>query len=429
VTIPVPGTPSLLRAINDRAALEMLLVHGPLTRPELGSLTGLSKPTASQLLSRLEQAGLVVLDGIREGFTGRTAEVYRINPTAAHVAGLDVSPARIHAAIADLTGTVIGEHTLPTPGRTHVDAVARTRTATEGAAQAAGVRLGELNRIVIGIQGALNPSTGRLAYAAHLPGWHLPDLTGRLSGGLGLPVAIENDVNLAALAELDHGQATEARDFVLLWVSDGIGLAVVLDRTLHRGAHGGAGEVAYMPLAGAPLVRGGRWAHTGGVQQAAGHPAVLKLMRSHGFRGTDAVKAVGRATAALDRRPAPAVSGVPTAPGTASRTSAAARRTSERAAEAGDRATAALTELATRLGVALANVVAVVDPELIVLSGDVLLAGGEALRSLIERELHTMTVPRPRLRLSSVDGNAVLSGALHLALTQTRDQVFSSTVT
>ncbi|MEV4090395.1 helix-turn-helix domain-containing protein, partial [Nonomuraea fuscirosea] len=94
---PVPGTPSLLRAINDRAALRALIERGPLTRPEIGALTGLSKPTASQLLLRLQRAGLVVLDGVREGLPGRTAEVYRINPAAAYVGALDVTPGRIEA--------------------------------------------------------------------------------------------------------------------------------------------------------------------------------------------------------------------------------------------------------------------------------------------------------------------------------------------
>ncbi|MFC6937424.1 winged helix-turn-helix domain-containing protein [Actinomadura yumaensis] len=64
---PTPGTPSMLRAINDRAALEALLAEGPLTRPRLSDLTGISKPTASQLLARLVEAGLVVQDGVREG--------------------------------------------------------------------------------------------------------------------------------------------------------------------------------------------------------------------------------------------------------------------------------------------------------------------------------------------------------------------------
>jgi predicted NBD/HSP70 family sugar kinase len=399
---PTPGTPSLLRAINDRAALEVLLAHGSLTRPQLGELTGLSKPTASQLLARLEQVGLVVQDGIKEGAPGRTAEKYRINPAAAHVAGLDVSPARIRVAIADLLGTVVGEDTLRTPGRSGPDVVGSVRTVVEGAADGAGLAIGDLNRAVVGIQGAVDPATGRLGYAAHIPGWHIADITGQVAEGLGLRVSIENNVNLAALAELDRDQGTGIRDFVLLWVGRGIGMAVVVGGSLHRGATGGAGEIGYMPLVGAPLIRDVRRAHTGGMQLAAGAPAILKLMRGHGFRGTDAVKAVGRAAAAAGR------------PGTA--------------AEEGGRATAALTELAARLGIALANVVAVIDPELIVLSGDVLHAGGEPLRALIERELHTLTIPRPRLLLSSVEGNPVLAGALHLALTQARDEVFSSTV-
>ncbi|MBC6459461.1 ROK family transcriptional regulator [Actinomadura sp. HBU206391] len=397
----------------------MLLVHGALTRPRLGELTGLSKPTASQLLARLEQAGLVVQDGIKEGSTGRTAEMYRIDPAAAYVAGLDVSPARIRASVADLVGTVMGEYTLRTPGRSGAGVVVgRVRTAVEGAAHTAGVEPDRLNRVVIGIQGAVDPATGRLGYAAHIPGWHVPDVTGRLVEGLGLRVAIENDVNLAALAELDRGQASKVRDFVLLWVGSGIGMAVVLGGRLHRGATGGAGEIGYMPLVGAPLVRDVRRAHTGGMQLAAGAPAILKLLREHGFRGTDAVKTLARAAAAAE---GPAAAG-------GVRQGVRRREPQGTGEEEGTRATAALTELAARLGIGLANVVAVLDPELIILSGDVLHAGGEPLRALIERELHALTIPRPRLRLSSVEGNPVLAGALHLALAQTRDEVFSSTV-
>jgi predicted NBD/HSP70 family sugar kinase len=394
VSPSTPGTPSLLRAINDRAALEVLLQRGPLTRPEIGALTGLSKPTASQLLNRLRDAGLVVLDGIREGGPGRTAELYRINAQAAHVAALEVRRAQIRACVADLTGTVTGRFELPTPGSSGGDAVARTRTAVEGAMAAAG--LDRLDRVVIGVPGAVDPRTDRLGYASHLPGWHIPDLLGRLRGGLGVPVAVENDVNLVAMAELAHGQATGSGDFVLLWVSAGIGLAIVLGGTLVRGATGGAGEVGYMPVASAPIIRGPGRANTGGLQAVAGAPAVLRLLREHGFRG-------GRADQIT--------------------------RCAREAYEAGDeRAGAALGELATRLATGLAAIVSVLDPELIVLAGDVPLSGGEPLRALVEREVHSMTIPHPPLRLSTVDGNPVLAGALHLALGETRQEIFSSTV-
>lgn len=255
MTRPIAGTPSLLRAINDRAALMVLLERGPLTRPELGALTGLSKPTASQLLARLQEAGLVVLDGIREGLPGRTAELYRINPRAAHVAALDVTPARIAAAVADVTGAVVAEHRLATPGRAGGDVVERVRAALTGACGPAGLDPTELSRVVVGIGGAVDPSTGRLGYAAHIPGWHIPDLIGTLRDGIGVPIDVENDVNLVAQAERSRGSARGHQDYVLLWADEGIGAALVIGGRLHRGATGGAGEVGYMPVVGAPTAR------------------------------------------------------------------------------------------------------------------------------------------------------------------------------
>ncbi|MBP2703716.1 ROK family transcriptional regulator [Microbispora sp. RL4-1S] len=394
---PTPGTPSLLRAINDRAALTALLERGPLTRPELGALTGLSKPTASQLLARLQDAGLVVLDGIREGLPGRTAELYRINPRAAHVAGLDVTPARIAVQVADITGAVVAEHRLATPGRSGGDVVERVRAALAGACAGAGIAPDGLNRVVIGIGGAVDPSTGRLGYAAHIPGWHIPGLVGTLRDGIGVPVDVENDVNLVAQAERSHGTARGHRDFVLLWADEGLGSALVLGGRLHRGATGGAGEVGYMPVVGAPTARdvGKRARH--GFQALSGGPAVLATLRRHGVRASTPPAAVRNAVAAAAR-------GGP----------------------AGRRAHDGLTEVARGLALGLAPITAVVDPEIVVLSGGVALAGGELLRDLAEQELHALTIPRPRLRLSTVEGNPVLAGALDLALGTARDDVFGA---
>ncbi len=389
------GTPSLLRAINDGAALRVLLERGPLTRPELGALIGLSKPTASQLLSRLQEAGLVVLDGIREGMPGRTAELYRIDPRAAHAAALDVTPARIEVAVADITGAVVAAHRMPTPGRTGGDVVERVRAALGGACYPAGLTPSALSRVVIGIGGAVDPSTGRLGYAAHIPGWHVPDVVGTLRDGIGVPVDIENDVNLAAQAERSRGAARGHRDFVLLWAEEGLGAAMVLDGKLHRGATGGAGEIGYMPVIGAPTARdvGKRARH--GFQALSGGIAVLSVLRAHGLRGPSPAKAVRNAVAAIHGG-------------------------SDRA----EAARAALGQVAARLALGLASITAVVDPEVVVLSGGVPLAGGEILRGLVERELHALTIPRPPVRLSAVEGNPVLAGALDLALDATRDELF-----
>src|SRR4051812_49976254 len=122
------GTPRTLRAMNDRAALALLLEHGPLSRTRIGKLTGLSKPTASQLLARLEASGLVLATGTTEGRPGPNAQLYEVDPTAAYAAGLDVTPERIQAAVADITGRTVGSCELPTPGRRPAQPVVRQVT-------------------------------------------------------------------------------------------------------------------------------------------------------------------------------------------------------------------------------------------------------------------------------------------------------------
>jgi predicted NBD/HSP70 family sugar kinase len=385
-----PGTPRLLRALNDRAALELLLSHGPLSRTALGHLTGLSKPTASQLLARLETAGLVRRSGTVGGRPGPNAQLYEINGEIAHVAGLDVTPARIRAAVSDLTGKVVGRYELATPGRSAKGAVERVVTAIDGAAQDAGMDRERLHRVSIGTPGGFDPTTGRLRYATHLPGWHSPHLLDELAAAVAVPLEVENDVNLAAIAEQQLGHAQDHDNFVLLWGEEGIGAAIVINGRLHRGATGGAGEVAFLPLPGTPLVRNVSRNNAGGFQELAGGRAVLELARAQGLRA---------------RSPEAAVALAIRTPG------------------AGD---AVLEEFAHRLAVGLAAMVAVVDPELIVLAGGVITAGGDRLRELIREELADLAVPRPRLLLTAIGDEPVLVGALQSALLTTRDEVFDT---
>jgi predicted NBD/HSP70 family sugar kinase len=383
-----PGTPRLLRAINDRAALDLLL-NGPLSRTRIGELTGLSKPTASQLLARLESAGLVVPIGTSVGKPGPNAQLYAINPTVAYVAGVDVTPTRIKAAVADITGRTVGEYALATPGRSAHGTVERVLKAIDGALGEAGLERDKLRRVVIGTPGAFDPSTGRLRYAMHLPGWHAPHLLDDLAAAIGVPLEVDNDVNLAAVAEQRVGHARDARDFVLLWGEEGIGAAIVIGGRLHHGATGGAGEVGFLPLPGTPLVRNVGRSNAGGFQELAGAPAVLALARAHGIRRRTAEDAV-------------------------------------RAALTAPQGEAVLAELAHRLAVGLAAIVSVVDPELIVLSGGVITSGGERLRELVQSELAELAVPRPALLLTGVPDSPVVCGALQSALATTRDEVFNT---
>ncbi|MFH8606419.1 ROK family protein [Streptomyces sp. NPDC018029] len=379
-----PGTPRVLRAMNDRAVLDLLVAHGPLTRTRIGELTGLSKPTTSQLLGRLEAAGLVHTTGSLSGRPGPNALLYEIDPRAGHVAALSADPNGITALVADITGTVLGQ------ARVEADAVAedvRHRTAqlvaeaVDGALRQAGLGHEDLRAAVIGTPGAIDPQTGQLRYAPHLPGWHSRTLRDDLAAVLGTPVDIENDVNLAAVAEQYEGAAQDYDNYVLTWLDEGVGAAIVLGGTLLRGATGGAGEIGYMPLPGAPLVRRGAKGDGGG---DGGFESLVSAYVVRELGGRDATLADVMAD------------------------------------------DAALAEVARRIATGIAAVVAVVDPELVVLSGSVSQAGGDKLRARVEEELTGLALPRPQIRISELDGDPILTGALRSALTQARDQVFDT---
>jgi predicted NBD/HSP70 family sugar kinase len=243
---------------------------------------------------------------------------------------------------------------------------------------------------VVGTPGAFDPSTGRLRYARHLPGWHAPDLLDRLADAVGVPLEVENDVNLAAVAEREVGRAVGVDDFVLLWADEGLGAAIVIDGRLHAGATGGAGEVGFLPLPGTPLVRQVGRSNAGGFQELAGGKQVLAMARSLGLRAGSPQAAVAAALVT----PGP-----------------------------GDRL---ISQLGARVALGLASVVAVLDPALIVLAGGVLQAGGERLADVVRAELADLAVPRPCVELSAVPDDPVLTGALHTALAATREHVFDT---
>jgi predicted NBD/HSP70 family sugar kinase len=392
-----PGTPRLLRQLNDRAALELLLSSGPLTRAELGEHTGLSKVTAGQLLSRLEERDLVTVVGEQAGGRGPNAALYGVVPSCAYVVGLDVLPGRISAGVADITGTLVAEVSADPSG--HDDPVRLVRSAVSQACESAGIGVDRLRAFVIGTRGVVDPGTGDVRFSFDLPSWHNGVLA-ELRRDLGVPVTIENDVNLAALAERAYGAALGVDDFVLVWAGVGQGLGVMLGGRLHRGFTGGAGEIGWLPVPGEPLPTDVNEPQSGSFQRLVGGDAVTGLANAHG---------IGPGPG-----PEPVVDGGSV--GDYVRTAVT------------EGAEAFLDELAGRLAVGVAAVAVVLDPGLIVLSGDVGRAGGDALASRVQDAVARFCPSQPRVVVSRVRGNPVLRGALVSALQQAREQVFSDTI-
>ncbi|MBE1487601.1 ROK family transcriptional regulator [Plantactinospora soyae] len=385
----LPGTPRLLRALNDRAALELLLARGPLTRAQLGELTGLSKVTASQLVERLEERGLVTRVGEQAGGRGPNAQLYAVRPGTAHVVGVDVGPDRVVAACADITGEVIGRVEQST--RDTDDPVGVVHNAVVRAASEAQAHLTTVRRVVLGTPGLVDPATGDITFAFNLPRWHR-GLLAALREDLHTPVVFENDVNLAAVAEAESGAARGVDDFVLVWLGVGIGLAIVLNGRLHHGSTGAAGEIGYLPVPGAPIPRDASRRAKPAFGQLAGSDAVRAVAREHGFRSASAADAIRAAI------------GAGTAGGPV------------------------LDEVARRLALGVASSCVVLDPPLVVLAGEVGQAGGTALAERVQHEVAAITLVTPRVVPTELTEEPVLRGALRVALDAVRDEVFGSTL-
>jgi len=386
-----PGTPSLLRELNDRSALELLLTGGPMTRSQLGEHTGLSKVTASQLLARLEDRGIVAVAGELAGGRGPNAALYAVVPSTAYVAGLHVEQDEVSAGVADITGNVVAR--ISVDPNDAADPVALVRGAVLAACASAGVPVESLRAFVIGTPGVLDPRTGDPWLAVNLPAWH-EGVLDALRSDLGRPVTLENDVNLAAMAERAVGAAVGVSDFVLVWIGVGLGLATVLSGRVHRGVGGAAGEIGYLPVPGVPLPKDLSHPATGAFQRLVGGQAVLPLAQSYGFDEPTAAKAVAAAVSAV--------------------------------AAADQRGADFLCELAVRVATGVAAVSVVLDPGLVVLGGDVGLAGGRELAARVAADVGRFCPARPTVVPTAVDGWPVLRGAILAAVDQARAELLAS---
>ncbi len=388
---PLPGTPRLLRAINDRAALELLLARGPLTRSQIGELTGLSKVTASQLVERLVERGLVSGVGEQGGGRGPNAQLYAVRAESAYVVGVDVGPEHVVAACADIRGTVHSRIELSTKDTD--DPVGVVHRAVMEAAKTANAPIPSVRRVVLGTPGLVDPNTGDFAFAVDLPRWQR-GLLAALREDLAIPVSFENDVNLVAVAEAHSGAAQGVDDFALLWVGRGVGLAIVLGGKIHRGFTGAAGEVGWLPVAGGQVRRDPSHRAKGGraFEQLVGSDAVRTIAREHGFKGATGAAAVAAAV------------------------------------KAGSAGGPVLDEIASRLALGIVSVCVVLDPPLVVLAGEVNQAGGAALAQRVAHEVAAIAPVAPRVAIASGPEEPIVDGALRTALVAVRDVVFGSTV-
>ncbi|WIM99608.1 ROK family transcriptional regulator [Actinoplanes oblitus] len=378
------GSSKLLRAMNESAALGHLLDPGMLTRSDLRELTALSMPTISEVLRRLTEAGLVTVVGHSSGKPGPNAEIYAANPDAAYAVAVSVRDVgtsgtpSIAAALGDLTGAIRARFESRVDFLT-ADPVTTLAEVVAQLAEQAAVPAGRIRHVHLSVPGAYDPKTETIRLV-DVPGFARPGLVPRIAAALGTDVSVDNDVNLAAVAERRRGAARDAENFALLWLGqDGLGLAIDINGTLLRGTRGAAGEIGYLPLYSPNRKLD--------LQDLFGGGAILELARDHGI-------AAGNPAAVV----------------------AAAAETSAEF----------IAAFADRVVVGLAAVVAVLDPSLVVLAGPTAQAGGAPLLDAVNEAFQRAAPLECPVTATALDDDAVLLGALDAGLAAVREALIAA---
>ena len=266
-----------LRLRNGQAVFDEFMEAAPfpISRATLARRTGLSKPTVSALVSDLEDAGVVSLipPETAPGRIGRPAAPYALVPDAALVVGVDMGATKVIVGVADLLGRVLAEDRIETASnaRAAVDAVV-------GSTRRLLASLGKgrlLESGCVGVPGVYRPRQDRVEMSPNLAGFADLPIRAELSERLGVPVTIENDVNLAAVAEAESMDDRGGLDFVAISVGTGIGAGLVMDGRLYRGGHGAAGELGSIDISGVADSRGGRLT----LEDLASAPAIRRRFR------------------------------------------------------------------------------------------------------------------------------------------------------
>ena len=387
------GSLEALRELNRLRVVDALRRHGTLSRADISRITGLSRSTISTLVADLQQSGFVAErnggERARAPAVGRPPVMVRLDPLAGIAVGIDFDHTRVRVAVSDLSRAVLSE----AAAELDVDhdaagALAVAADLVGDSLDDAGFSPGMVLAVGVALPGPVDASDHRLLDSTILEDWMGLDVAADLRARLAAPVHIDNDANLGALAEVTLGAAREARTAIYAQLSSGVGAGLVVDGRPFRGATGVAGEIGHVTVAedGLPCRCGRR----GCLETLVSGPAVVERIRAvHGERLTVA-------------------------------------RIAELARDGDADCRAAFAEAGELTGAVLADACNILNPEIVVVGGD-LSAAGELLLAPLRAALVRHALPASTRDLAVVSGElgerANCLGALALAIEHSEDAV------
>lgn len=368
-----------LRQVNKTLALEVIREKGVVSRAELSRLLGLTRSTMSLIIEDMVAEGLVRPCGIGENTTGRKPMLYECDPTAGYVLGLDIGGTNIKCHLSNLVGQCLySEHWETFQVPTSAEFMQQMVAAIRQMIRRAGLEQSGLKAMGVASPGVVDPERGIVLGASpNLPEWNGLHLGEILAAEFKVPVRVENDVNSALIGEHVFGVGRGRKDLALIAISTGIGGALMLGGEIHRGATFGAGEIGYWLTDTSQIDRD--WKPKGALESTCSATAIA-----------------GRGSELLGR------------PATAKDVFDAARQGNSAAQEL-------VREIGRQLGMVASNLTSLLDMDMIILGGGVMLSG-DLLLPIVREVVERHAIRAPEITTSGLADEAGVLGAVHLAL-------------
>jgi predicted NBD/HSP70 family sugar kinase len=380
-----PGSLRSLRERNRLQVLEVVRSSGSVSRADIARSTGLARSTVSTLVNELLRAGLLIERGAPEdaaGAQGRPPVLLSFDPRAGAVLGLHFDHPVLRVAVADLGYEILAEASVPVDvDHDAQDSIDAAVALVDEVLAASGVQRDRLLGAGVGLAGPIDQATGTVGSSAILPGWVGMQVAQELEARLGVPVHVDNDANVGALAESVLGAGRGASEMAYIMLGSGIGAGLIIGGQVYRGSGGTAGEMGHVLVnEQGPLCRCG---NRGCLETYAGADALLDLLRrQHG----DELTVDGLVELARDG-------------------DAACQRV--------------IADAARFVGVAAATLCNQLNPERLVFGGELARTGSlllDPLRESIERYALKSAAADVRVVLGELGDRAELLGALVLVL-------------
>jgi predicted NBD/HSP70 family sugar kinase len=378
-----PAHFSTMRDINRQIVLNYVRERGPISRAEIARETVLQRSTVSTIVDELVSDSLVEEIGEGASTGGRRPTLLRLRASGAAAIGIDITPTRTTVATSDLSGRVLEKEEFAT----NPDFEKTIKRAIECVLEIKKRHKEGLEGVGVILPGLVDPHQGKALYVPYF-NWRDLEIERRVSAATGLTVTIDNDANAGALAELWFGrpEVSSARDFIMVFVSEGVGTGIIFDGQIYRGTCGAAGEFGHMIIGERAPVACSCGSHDCWEAFASGRAALARYSRL-----TKRADATGRLTFTqlIDR------------------------------ALAGDAAArTALVNTAKYVSIGISNLIVGFSPELVVVGGSIARAWplvAEVFGETVERSVRR-GLPTARIIASTLGEQTTLMGALSLVL-------------